>query len=104
MITLLNQFTEKYGIKAKDLFASAEVKDETHKRCLMVIAYMLFDVYELKRDRVSEIINRSSASVSRYTEDVQIDFEENDSKLFGKMFDELLAVLEDAESKGIKVG
>lgn len=104
MIELLNQFTEKYGIKAKDLFALAEVKDETHKRCLMVIAYMFFDVYELKRDRVSDIINKSGASVSRYTEDVQIDFEENDSKLFGKMFDELLDILEDAESKGLKVG
>lgn len=103
MITLLNQFTEKHGIKVNDLFDKADVKDEMHKKCLMVISYMLFDVYELSKPRVAEIIKRGECTVFRHIKEVQDDFDYNNAKAFGQMFDELLGILEDGESKGIKI-
>lgn len=103
MITLLDKFTSKYGFKANYLFNNGAVKDEIQRKCLLVITYMLYDVYEVNRVRVAEIIKRSEATVCRYTNEVQDDFDFNNSKIFGKMFDELLTILEEGESKGIKI-
>lgn len=101
MIELLDKFTAKYGFKANYAFDKKTKTYQTEKKCSAIMVYMLYSTYELNVMRVAEIAKCAKGKVYKLSSEVQDDFDHNDSLVYGELFDELLAIMEDGEQKGI---